>query len=150
MSLLATHLQTYLFEVSFLTVVWLRSFLYTFCGLGCIYPNYLLAPTHCEEKQLYYKTALWKPLEAPFHSKAILPILHEHTCWTHRYPVFESRYWRLVSHSETLKNLASSQKTEIWRVTINFGVILLTKNEQYGFINDCWDLLWSQEIGEII
>lgn len=56
MSLLATHLQTYLSKVSFLIVL-MRSLLNTFCGLGYFCPNYLLAPTHCEDKQLYNKTA---------------------------------------------------------------------------------------------
>lgn len=82
----------------------MRSFLYTFCSLGYFCPNTLLAPTHWEEKQLYDKTALLKALEAPFHSKAILPFLQEHTC-TSQVACISNKYWRLVSHLEALLNL---------------------------------------------
>lgn len=69
-------------QLMFSDIYLMRSFLHTFRTLGYFWPNYLLAPTNREEKQLYNKTALLKTLEAPFHSKAILPFLQEYLYFT--------------------------------------------------------------------
>lgn len=82
----------------------MRRFLHTFCSLCYFCLNNLLAPTHCEEKQLYDKTALLKAPEAPFHPKAILPFLQEHPC-TSQAACISNKYWRLVPHLEAVLNL---------------------------------------------
>lgn len=58
---------------------------------------------------------------------------------THCFYSLVSCIWKQVLKASltfwsSVKNLANPQKIEIWRVTTNFGIILLTKNEPYVII----------------
>lgn len=145
MRLIATWPQDCLFEVSFLNITWWGgSRAHSGASAICAQITDILDTNH-NGKIHIYQNRVKKNTEGTIPPRSCASIT---TCikWFH-WPA-SCNYWKQTLKASitfwgSVKNLANPQKIEIWRVTINFGITMLTKKWTvcYGIINDRWDLL---------